>query len=329
MTATAPAALQLDQVYKAFGDHLAVDGVSVRIPLGMVYGFIGPNGAGKTTTLRMIVDIIRPDRGTVTVLGETDPAAIRSRIGYLPEERGMYVKMRTLEFVTYLGALKGMTMSDARRRGAELMQQLGLGDWQAATVDALSKGMQQKLQFIATLVHDPELLILDEPFSGLDPVNVEVMTEAILALRRRGRTVIFSTHMMDHAERLCDAILMIHRGHKVLDGPLSDIKAHAPHRAIRLTCYGEKDFVRDLPYVARVRAYGNDLEVFVQPGTPPQRLLRDVVDRVEVSRFDVSDPSLYDIFLEQVAPERTHRIEADGSWVSTEAGPAGPPGVEP
>jgi ABC-2 type transport system ATP-binding protein len=320
MTASATAALQLDQVYKSFGDYHAVDGVSVCIPPGMVYGFIGPNGAGKTTTLRMVVDIIRPDRGTVTVLGETDPAAIRPRIGYLPEERGMYVKMRTLEFVTYLGTLKGMTAGAARARGAELMQQLGLGEWQAATVDTLSKGMQQKLQFVATIVHDPELLILDEPFSGLDPVNVEVMTETILALRRRGRTVIFSTHMMDHAERLCDAIFMIHHGHKVLDGPLSEIKAHAPHRAIRLTCYGEKGFVRDLPYVARMREYGNDLEVFVQPGTPPQRLLRDVVERVEVSRFDVSDPSLYDIFLEQVAPERTHRIGADGSWVSTEPG---------
>jgi ABC-2 type transport system ATP-binding protein len=313
-------ALELDQVYKTFGEHPAVDGVSVRIPSGTVYGFIGPNGAGKTTTLRMIVDIIRPDRGTVTVLGHSDPAAIRARIGYLPEERGMYVKMRTLEFAAYLGALKGMPTGAARARAAELMQRLGLGDWQAATVDALSKGMQQKLQFIATLVHDPELLILDEPFSGLDPVNVEVMTEAILELRRRGRTVIFSTHMMDHAERLCDAIFMIHRGRKVLDGPLADIKAHAPHRAIRLTAYGDHGFVHELPYVDRVREYGNHLEVFVRPGATPQHLLRDVVDRLDVTRFDVSDPSLYDIFLELVAPERTHRIGADGSWMPAEGG---------
>jgi len=328
MTESGRAALELDQVYKTFGDYAAVDGVSVRIPRGMVYGFIGPNGAGKTTTLRMIVDIIRPDRGTVTVLGHTDPAAIRSRIGYLPEERGMYVKMRTLEFITYLGTLKGMPARAARARGAELMGQLGLGEWQTSTVDTLSKGMQQKLQFIGTIVHDPELLILDEPFSGLDPVNVEVMTETILALRRRGRTVIFSTHMMDHAERLCDAIFMIHRGRKVLDGPLAEIKAHAPHRAIRLTCYGEKGFIRDLPYVDRVREYGNHLEVFVQPGTPPHRLLRDIVDRVEVSRFDVSDPSLYDIFLELVAPERTHRIGADGSWVPAEQMAEAPRGAE-
>jgi ABC-2 type transport system ATP-binding protein len=237
--------------------------------------------------------------------------------------------MTLREVILYLGQLKETPRKELERRLDGWLERMELSTYKNRRVEELSKGMQQKLQFIATIVHDPELLILDEPFSGLDPVNVEVMTETILALRRRGRTVIFSTHMMDHAERLCDAILMIHRGRKVLDGPLSEIKAHAPHRAIRLTCYGEKEFVRDLPYVARMREYGNDLEVFLQPGTPPQRLLRDVVDRVEVSRFDVSDPSLSDIFLEQVAPERTHRIGADGSWVSTEPGSDAPRGAEP
>jgi ABC-2 type transport system ATP-binding protein len=322
MNEAATAALELDGIRKTFGDHVAVDDVSVRVAAGTVHGFIGPNGAGKTTTLRMLVDIIRPDRGTVTVLGHQDPAAIRARIGYLPEERGMYQKMRAIDFVTYLGTLKGMTTRAARARGGELLERFDLVAWRAATVDMLSKGMQQKLQFIGTLVHDPELLILDEPFSGLDPVNVELLTEEILALRRRGRTVIFSTHMMDHAERLCDAIFMIHRGRKVLDGPLAEIKAHASRRAIKLRCYGESGFIRELPYVERVREYGNELEIFLQPGTPPHRLLRDVVDRVEVSRFDVSDPSLYDIFLELVAPERTHRIGADGSLVPTQGATA-------
>jgi ABC-2 type transport system ATP-binding protein len=270
----------------------------------------------------MIVDIIRPDRGTVSVLGLRDPGAIRARIGYLPEERGMYQKMRALDFVVYLGTLKGMSPRAARARGVELMGEFDLGELQNATVDTFSKGMQQKLQFIATVLHDPELLILDEPFSGLDPVNVELMTEKILALRRRGRTVIFSTHMMDHAERLCDALFMIHHGRKVLDGPLAEIKARARHRAIRLRCYGDSAFIRELPYVERVREYGNELEIFVRAGTPPHRLLRDVVDRVEVARFDVSDPSLYDIFLELVAPERTHRIGADGSWVPAQETPA-------
>ncbi|MCX5737073.1 MAG: ATP-binding cassette domain-containing protein, partial [Proteobacteria bacterium] len=179
-------ALKLEHVHKAFGDFVAVEDLSVEIPAGVVYGFIGPNGAGKTTTLRMLVDIIRPDRGTITVLGTSDPAHIRARIGYLPEERGIYKKMRALEFVTYIGTLKGMSPRAARERGAQLLDQFELGAWKQASVDALSKGMQQKLQFIATIVHDPELLILDEPFAGLDPVNIEALKEAIVGARRAG-----------------------------------------------------------------------------------------------------------------------------------------------
>ena len=322
--AEATPALRLERIRKTFGDHLAVDNVSVCVPTGMVYGFIGPNGAGKTTTLRMIVDIIRPDSGTVEVLGTRDPGAIRSRIGYLPEERGMYKKMRTLDFIAYIGSLKGMRVQAARSRGNELMDRFDLGNWKKATVDALSKGMQQKLQFIATIIHDPELLILDEPFSGLDPVNVEGLKEAILESRRRGRTIIFSTHMMEHAERLCDSIFMIHKGRKVLDGPIKQIRASRSNRAIRLRCYGDSAFIKDLPYVTRVREYGNDLEVFLQTDVPAQRLLKDVVEKVEVSLFDVSDPSLSDIFLEEVAPERKQRIMADGTLVTNQPTADGP-----
>ncbi len=327
LSAGNPWALELDGVSKRFGDHVAVDDVSVRIPRGLVYGFIGPNGAGKTTTLRMIVDILRPDQGRVTVLGLRDPAAIRARIGYLPEERGMYAKMRTLDFVTYCGSLKGLAPRNARARGAALMDRFELGEWKRASVDALSKGMQQKLQFIATVVHDPELLILDEPFSGLDPVNTQALTAMILEMRRQGRTVLFSTHMMDHAERLCDAIFMIHHGRKVLDGPLQRIRADAPQRAIRVTCQGETGFVRELPSVVRVRENGNDLEVFLEAGASPQPLLRALVDRVEVTRFVVSEPSLYDIFLEQVAPDRRQHITADGRLVAAEASPGGGAGT--
>jgi ABC-2 type transport system ATP-binding protein len=245
---------------------------------------------------------------------------MRARIGYLPEERGMYKKMRALEFVAYMGTLKGLRPRDARARGAALMDEYGLGDWKLATVDALSKGMQQKLQFVATILHDPDLLILDEPFSGLDPVNIEILTETILKTSRAGRTVIFSTHMMEHAERLSDAILMIHQGRKVLDGTVAAIKSQAARRAIRLTCYGENGFIRELPYVARVREYGNDLEVFLRDGISPQTLLQELVGRVEVARFDVSEPSLYDIFLAEVAPDRSRSIAPDGSLV--QAAPA-------
>lgn len=316
-------ALHLEHVRKTFGRHVAVDDLSVQVPRGTIYGFIGPNGAGKTTTLRMIVDIIRPDSGTIEVLGQRDPAVIREHIGYLPEERGMYKKMRAIEFVAFIGALKGMSMAAARARAARLMDEFELGAWKLASVDAFSKGMQQKLQFIATIVHDPELLILDEPFSGLDPVNVEALTQAVLASRNAGRTVIFSTHMMDHAEKLCDSIFMIHGGRKVLDGTIQQIKSQTAARAIRLECYGDTDFIAQLPYVARVRGFGHDLEVFIRDGTTPQRLLKDIVDRVEVNRFDVSEPSLYDIFLEQVAPDERQTITADGTLMPAKEQPTG------
>ena len=321
-------ALQLEGVTKRFGSHLAVDNVSLTVPPGTVYGFIGPNGAGKTTLLRMIVDIIRPDTGVITLFGQREAAASRPRIGYLPEERGMYKKMRTVDFAAYIGTLKGMSPGAAQARAATLMDEYGLGSWKTASVDALSKGMQQKLQFIATVVHDPELMILDEPFSGLDPVNIEAMTHTVREARKAGRTVIFSTHMMEHAERLCDAIFMIHQGRKVLDGPLPQIKAALPDRPVRLTCYGNSEFVRDLPYVERVREFGNELEVFLAREAAPAVLLRDLVARLDVSRFAVSEPSLYDIFLEQVAPGRSHRFAADGNLIPAEEpaaeGAAGP-----
>jgi ABC-2 type transport system ATP-binding protein len=313
-------ALRLEHVRKAFGKHIAVDDVSLEVPAGTVYGFIGPNGAGKTTTLRMIVDIIRPDHGSVEVLGLRDPAAIRRRIGYLPEERGMYKKMRCADFISYVGSLKGLNPREARVRARRLMEHFDLGSWEMATVDSLSKGMQQKLQFASTIVHEPELLILDEPFSGLDPVNLEAVKTTILDCRRLGRTVLFSTHMMEHAERLSDAICMIHQGRKVLDGPLQQIKANAAKRAIRLSYYGDASFIKDLPYTERVREYGNDMEVFVAEDTDPQVLLADLVGKISVNSFDVREPSLYDIFLETVGVSREHRFAEDGTLVSKEPG---------
>jgi ABC-2 type transport system ATP-binding protein len=235
----------------------------------------------------------------------------------------MYKKMRSIEFVAYIGTLKGMSPAAARRRGRDLMERFGLEQWTLANVDTLSKGMQQKLQFIATIVHDPELLILDEPFSGLDPVNIEALKNAVLESRRDGRTILFSTHMMEHAERLCDGIFMIHDGRKVLDGPLRSIKSQTAQRAVRLTCYGESDFVEQLPYVERVRTYGHDLEVFLKPEARPQQLLEDLVARIEIARFDVSDPSLYDIFLAEVAPDRSQRFAADGTLIDTKPNPEG------
>jgi len=306
-------ALRLQGVRKTFGDHVAVDDLSLEVPAGIVCGFIGPNGAGKTTTLRMLVDIIRPDAGEIEVLGSRDPAAIRRRIGYLPEERGLYKKMRCLDFVAYIGMLKGLGAAEARARAGEIIERFDLGDWARASVDALSKGMQQKIQFAATVVHDPDLLILDEPFSGLDPVNLEALKDAMLEHRRAGRTVIFSTHMMEHAERFCDSIVMVFRGRKVLDGPLEQIKRSDVRPAVRLIAYGDTAFVAALPYVDQVRGEGQDLEVFLREDADPQQLLQDLVGRLRISRFDISEPSLHQIFLEKVGA----RIAADGTLVGS------------
>ncbi len=311
-------ALKLEHVRKTFGDHVAVDDLSLEIPQGSLYGFIGPNGAGKTTTLRIIVDIIRPDQGSVQVLGDSDAASIRQRIGYLPEERGMYKKMRCIDFITYIATLKGVPRLEAVARAGRLMDELDLGKWKTATVDALSKGMQQKLQFASTVVHDPDLLILDEPFSGLDPVNLEMLKTAMLEYRRQGRTVIFSTHMMEHAERLCDSIVMIHRGHKVIDGTMTQVKANAPNRAIRLNYAGDGAFIEELPLVKRVREYGSDMEIFLNEGADSQDLLREFVDRIEIKTFDVSDPSLYDIFLQVAGASHLQHISDSGDLVAEE-----------
>ena len=311
-------ALKLEHVRKTFGDHVAVEDLSLEIPQGSLYGFIGPNGAGKTTTLRITVDIIRPDVGRVEVLGDSDAASIRRRIGYLPEERGMYKKMRCIDFITYIAALKGVPRAEATARASRLMDEFDLGKWKTATIDALSKGMQQKLQFISTVVHEPDLLILDEPFSGLDPVNLEMLKTAMLAYRKQGRTVIFSTHMMEHAERLCDSIVMIHEGHKVIDGSMASIKANAPSRAIRLNYTGDGAFIENLPSVKRVREYGNDMEIFLQEGADSQELLQELVGRIGIKTFDVSDPSLYDIFLEVAGASHLHRISDTGDLVAEE-----------
>jgi ABC-2 type transport system ATP-binding protein len=310
-------AIELTNVCKSFGNHQAVDNVSVSVPSGSIYGFIGPNGAGKTTTLRMVVDIIRPDSGSVEVLGLSEPSLIRQRIGYLPEERGMYKKMKCADFVAYIGTLKGMTPRDAKARAVTLVERFDLGKWSNKSIDSLSKGMQQKLQFASTIIHEPDLLILDEPFSGLDPVNVEVLKTAIMDYHKSGRTIIFSTHMMEQAERLCDSVFMIHRGRKVLDGSMSDIKSRASEPAVRLNCYGDTDYLESLPYVTRVREYGNAKEVFLTDKSAGQQLLADVVGKVTINSFDLSEPSLYDIFLKMAGTDEAYELAIDGDLVAT------------
>lgn len=291
--------LTLDGVTKRFGSFVAVDHLSLRIPKGSVYGFLGPNGAGKTTTIRMIMSIFYPDEGTISVLGHPNAEEVKDRLGYLPEEKGLYKKMKTAEIITYFGKLKGMPAATARKRAVEMLERYGLGEWTDKRCEQLSKGMGQKVQVLATLVHDPELVILDEPFSGLDPVNAELMREIILNMKREGRTVIFSTHVMEHAEQLCDYIFLINKGHKVLDGTLAEVK-RGGQKGIQIDYDGDGSILRKLPGVARVNDAGKSAELFMANGQDPQAVLAQLVGKLTIRRFDIREPSLHEIFIRAV-----------------------------
>jgi ABC-2 type transport system ATP-binding protein len=302
-------AIDIRAITKRFAAHTAVRDLSLHVPAGSVYGLLGPNGAGKTTTIRMILNIIAPDSGTITIFGQ--PAAdVLDRTGYLPEERGLYRKMQVRRLLRFLGELKGVNGREADRRIDRWLERLDLRtrekDWGLAKVDELSRGMQQKVQFIGTLLHDPDLVILDEPFSGLDPINAQALKDTVIDLKRQGRTVIFSTHLMENAERLCDAVCIIARGEKVLDGPLDAVKASAGDRTIALTLGGEmSDGVRavlaDRGTVERVDENNRVFEVELLPQSNPQVFLRRLVDAgASIERFERVRPSLHQIFLEKV-----------------------------
>jgi len=295
-------ALILEGVTKHFGQVVAADRISLRIPRGCIYGLIGPNGAGKTTTIRMIMGIIYPDSGTISVLGEPNSETVKDRLGYLPEEKGLYKKMKTGEIVTYFGRLKGMKAGKAKARAGELLTRFGLGDWIDKKCETLSKGMSQKVQILGTLIHDPELVILDEPFSGLDPVNLEVMRDVILQMKKEGQTVIFSTHVMEQAEQICDYIIMINKGRKVLDGTLADVKS-AGGQAILLDYDGDGSVLSNLPGVRRVNDAGKQAELFMEDGADPQKVLSALVGKIGIRRFDLREPSLHEIFIRTAGEE--------------------------
>jgi ABC-2 type transport system ATP-binding protein len=304
-------AVEIENITKRYREHVAVRNLSLHVPKGSVYGLLGPNGAGKTTTIRMILNIIAPDEGSIRILGApfNDPH-ITDRIGYLPEERGLYRKMQVRRILRFLAALKGLSTSVADTRITEWLERLDLRnaekDWGLAKIDELSRGMQQKVQFIGTLLHDPDLVILDEPFSGLDPINAQALKDVIIELKRRGKTVIFSTHLMDNAERLCDSVCIIARGMKVLDGRITDIKTQHGTRNIALSIEGGSangvaEILADRSLVQRVDDSNRYLELELAPGADTQRLLRRIVDTgASVQRFELVQPSLHQIFLEKV-----------------------------
>jgi len=301
-------AIDLENVSKSFGAVRAVDGLSVRVPQGSVYGFLGPNGAGKTTTLRMVMDIIRPDSGTIRLFGQLASSVARRRVGYMPEERGLYRKMTVSAVLNYFGSLKGLTGADLRQRAAQWLERISLADHAKRKVEELSRGMHQKLQFAVTVINDPELVILDEPFSGLDPVNQDLLREIITEMRREGRTVVFSTHVMHEAERLCDFIVLINRGRIVVNGTLDEIRGGHESHTISIELEGDGDFIRTLPLVQEVTPEGRRLELRLREGADPQELLRILVERTRVRAFEIKQPSLHEIFVRLVGADRAENL---------------------
>jgi len=297
-------ALIIEGVSKSFGDVRAVENLSARLPAGSIYGFLGPNGAGKTTTIRMIMNIILPDSGNIRILGESSIDRARDRIGYMPEERGLYRKMTVRKVLAYLGSLKSMRRDELSREITRWLEEVGLADWVGKKVEELSRGMQQKLQFVATLINDPELLILDEPFSGLDPINLDILKEIMLKLRESGRTVIFSTHMMEQAEKLCDFILLINKGEKVIDGTLESIRKQYKSNVVTVESEGEARIIEELPMVTGTRTEGGRLEVALKENCDTQEFLQALVAKARVRAFEVKVPSLHEIFVNLVKGEK-------------------------
>ena len=292
--------LVLERVTKRYGEFTAVNDLSLKVRPGRVFGLIGPNGAGKTTTIRMIVNIIVPDSGRIELFGQQMTTALQDRIGYLPEERGLYRKMKVGEQLRFFAELKGLPGKAADERIDSWLRKLQLSEWKDKRAKDLSKGMQQKIQFITAVIHNPDLLILDEPFSGLDPVSVELMKETILEQKARGKTIILSTHQMEIAEKLCDDVCMINRAHKVLDGRLREIRRSFSRNAIALQFDGGDGLLNDPALVTNIRQNGDDWEVLLVPDANPQTLLRRLVEAgVTVTKFELLEPSLHDIFIEK------------------------------
>jgi ABC-2 type transport system ATP-binding protein len=301
-------AVELENVNKSFGPVRAVDGLSVCVPAGSVYGFLGPNGAGKTTTIRMMMDIIRPDSGTIRLFGQPSSSVARGRIGYMPEERGLYRKMTVSGVLNYFGSLKGLAGADLKQRAAQWLERISLAEHAKKKVEELSRGMHQKLQFAVTVINDPELVILDEPFSGLDPVNQDLLREIITEMRRNGRTVLFSTHGMHEAEQLCDFIVLINRGRIVVNGTLDEIRRGHESHTISIELDGDSDFIRTLPSVQEVAPEGRRLEIRLHEGADPQELLKMLVERTRVRAFEIKQPSLHEIFVRLVGADHAENL---------------------
>ncbi len=302
--------LELKSICKSYDGFVAVDQLSFAIEPGSVFGLLGPNGAGKTTSIRMMIGIMMPDTGAVWMFGEPFRRPMLDRVGYLPEERGLYRKMKVMELLVFLAGLKGVARSEAERRAKDWLERLDLAEWAAKKIEDLSKGMQQKLQFIAAVLHNPEFLILDEPFSGLDPSSALVLKDALLDLKKQGKTVLFSTHRMDTVERLCDSICLINHGRSVLAGELKAIKASYGTSSLQLEYEGELPFLKDASVVQSYNDFGNYVELKPAAATDAQKVLRLAMQSARIQRFQLVEPSLEQIFIDVVEPKKANGVEA-------------------
>jgi len=293
-------ALVIKNISKRFGDFYAVKKLSLCVPHGTVYGLLGPNGAGKTTTIRMVMNILIPDDGSIEVLGRKMDEAMKEQIGYLPEDRGLYPKMKVGELLFFLSELKGLSGQQARERIDYWLERFDLTEWKMKKVEELSRGMQQKVQFIATVVHDPELIILDEPFSGLDPVNTQLLKDIMLEMKSSGKTIIFSTHRMEQVEMISDNICLINRAEKVLEGDLNHIKQQYGKNTVVVDYEGDVDFVKKLSGISNIDDYGRHMEIKLEERVDPQALLDEIVGKIRINKFEVREPTLNAIFIEQV-----------------------------
>jgi ABC-2 type transport system ATP-binding protein len=297
--------IELRGVTKCFDEFVAVRDLSFEVKQGSIFGLLGPNGAGKTTSIRMIVNITAPDEGDVLVMGRHVSPELQQRIGYLPEERGLYKKMKVIDQLVFFANLKGVSSADAAKRAEDWLARLELSDWKNKKPTDLSKGMQQKVQFITTVIHEPDVLILDEPFSGLDPVSVNLLKSVILDLKERGKTIIFSTHQMEQVEQMCDDICLINKSTKVLGGSLREVKARFGKNTVILDYEGQNSFLGD-DLVKRVNRFPNYSEILLNEGADPQEVLRRALaSGARVNRFELVEPSLNEIFIESVTGRAT------------------------
>ncbi len=293
-------AVSITKVSKSFEQVRAVQDLTLQIRQGEIYGLLGPNGAGKTTTIRMLLRILMPDSGTIEILGQPNTRAISDQVGYLPEERGLFKRMTIIDLIKFFAELKGMPAKTAIPLADKWLERVELKEWRNKKVEELSKGMQQKIQFICTILHQPRVVILDEPFSGLDPVNTNLIKDIMLELVQNGSTIIFSTHLMDQAEKLCDSLCLINRGQSVLQGKLAEIKAGFGKNRCRLRYDGDARFLQDKTLVSKYDDYGQYVEIQPNNGVSAQTILARAIEQVTVTSFDIAEPSLNEIFINVV-----------------------------